>query len=242
VRVRTVPLVLLTIACVSGTPSEVRAQVEISWSSNARSYRGRSEPITVVCPPGGRAQPVWGSDVYTDDSSVCTAAVHAGVITFATGGTIVIEMRPGRNGYPGNRRNGVASSPWEAWEASFTVSPYVEPPPPEPPRPPPPPPLIGWDRTAVGLAPNGRRFTFRCRPPAVPATVRGTDTYAWDSSICTAAVHAGVITLAAGGTVTIEMRPGTERYAGSNRNGITSINGDGTILGFVMVRDAQRRP
>jgi hypothetical protein len=243
VRARIVYVGFLLLASLAGEAVEVHAQVTISWSTNARSYRGRSEPFDVVCPPGGRAQTVWGSDVYTDDSSICTAAVHAGVITFAEGGRVVVEMKPGRGSYNGSRRNGVQTSPWEEYESSFSVSAYIEPPPPEPARPPPPPPRIGWDRTAVGLAPNGRRFTFRCAggSTATPSPVMGTDVYAWDSSICTAAVHAGAITLANGGTVTIEMRPGNDRYTGSVRNGITSIDGESTILGFVVITDDQPR-
>jgi hypothetical protein len=172
---------------------------------------------------------------------MCTAAVHAGVITLSSGGTIVMEMKPGRGAYTGSRRNGITSEPWQVWEASFSVRAWVEPPPPEPPRPPPPPPVIGWDRTAAGRAPNGRRFAFTCRPPARAAPVVGVDIYSWDSSICNAAVHAGVITSARGGTVTIEMRPGPETYAGSSRNGVNSTGGASTILGFVLILDNSTR-
>jgi hypothetical protein len=95
--------------------------------------------------------------------------------------------------------------------------------------------VITWERTAEGLGPNGRRFTFNCRPPSKQAAVSGVDLYSWDSSICNAAVHAGAITLARGGMVTIEMRPGEEKYLGSVRNGITTSSGEKTILGFIVV-------
>jgi hypothetical protein len=226
----------LAITWLVASPVQSRAQIEISWSTVARSYRGRADPVTLHCSEGGRPSTVWGTDIYTDDSSICTAAVHAGVITFDRGGTIVLEMRPGRNRYVGSRRNGVSSEGWQEWDASFSVTEYVEPPPPEPPKPPPPPPAIAWDRTAVGLAPNGRQFTFVCRPPALRSPVVGVDLYSWDSSICNAAVHAGAISLRNGGTVTIEMRPGAERYPGSVRNGIASMSGEATILGFVVIK------
>jgi hypothetical protein len=45
---------------------------------------------------------------------------------------------------------------------------------------------------------------------------------AGNSSVCTAAVQQGLITLAKGGYVTIEIQPGANSYNGSTKNGITS--------------------
>jgi hypothetical protein len=91
-----------------------------TWSTTATAYRGRiGERINVACPPGGDAGSVWGTDTYTDDSSVCTAAVHAGLITLATGGTVTFEMRPGLDSYPASTRNGIESSSWGTWSSSF---------------------------------------------------------------------------------------------------------------------------
>ncbi|MEX2283667.1 MAG: LCCL domain-containing protein [Gemmatimonadota bacterium] len=208
---------------------------QIQWSRQADGYR-LGQTVTVRCPPYGTAGTVWGSDIYTADSSICTAAVHAGVITFEAGGNVVLQMKPGLGSYMGTFRNGVETLQYGSWNSSFSVAAYVPPPPPPPAAPPPPPPVISWRRNAVGLSPNGRRFTFVCKPPAERATVHGVDLYSWESSICTAAVHAGVIKLERGGLVTIEMRPGLEQYAGSVRNAVTSTEGSQTILGFVFVR------
>lgn len=64
---------------------------------------------------------VWGSDVYTDDSSICTAAVHAGAITLEEGGEVVIEMRAGETSYRGTTTNGIRTEPWGAWDGSFVI-------------------------------------------------------------------------------------------------------------------------
>jgi len=64
---------------------------------------------------------VWGTDVYTDDSSVCTSAVHAGLITLASGGSVTIEMRPGQTSYEGSTRNGIISSPYGSWGGSYVL-------------------------------------------------------------------------------------------------------------------------
>lgn len=55
---------------------------------------------------------LYGTDVYTDDSGICAAAVHAGKITFESGGTVTIETVAGQQEYKGSTRNGVTSATW----------------------------------------------------------------------------------------------------------------------------------
>jgi hypothetical protein len=62
---------------------------------------------------------VWGTDIYTDDSSVCTAAVHAGLIDYEDGGEVVIEIRAGESSYLGTTANGVTTLDYGAWRRSF---------------------------------------------------------------------------------------------------------------------------
>jgi|SRR5687768_7051592 len=236
--------------------ADARAQVPINWSTQGHSFRASgAAPVTVSCPPRGTIGQVWGTGTYTDDSSVCSAAVHAGLISLAQGGTFVISVKPGQQSYSGSTRNGVATSSYGEWEGSFSLS-GARPPPPEPtvtllrreeeparaasPRAPESN-VIPWDRTAGRLAPNGKRFTFACPPHGTPAVIKGVDIYSWDSSICTAAVHAGAITLERGGMVTVEMRPGARSYAGAARNGITSVDGAHTTLGFVIIKPSSNR-
>jgi hypothetical protein len=98
--------------------------VNVDWSRGA-PYVGQNIRVTYNCPPGGGANlgTVWGTDLYTYDSSVCIAAVHAGLITFANGGRVTFEMRPGASRYPGTTRNGVASKEWGAYGGSFAFVP-----------------------------------------------------------------------------------------------------------------------
>jgi hypothetical protein len=250
-----------------------------------------------VCPPGGTEDSIWGTEIHTYDSSICTAAVHAGRITFAAGGTIEIEILDGQASYLGSTRNGVTSSSYTAYTCSFSVvapaclathtacgmtcgefmtdsqhcgdcdtvcasgscvasaceaCPGGE--------------MdcggscvdttsdpmncgacgtmcspteycidsmcgIDWFTSASGLGIDcadagvlGMNYDFTCPAAGTAGSVWGTDTYTHDSRICTAAVHAGRITLAAGGDVTIQMTPGAAMYTGSTRNGITSLD------------------
>lgn len=72
------------------------------------------------CPAGGSAGSVWGTDLYTHDSSICTAAVHAGRITLAAGGDVVIRMQAGASSYAASTRNGITSLPYGAWTCSYS--------------------------------------------------------------------------------------------------------------------------
>jgi len=73
------------------------------------------------CPAGPPAGSVWGTDVYTADSSIATAARHAGLVG-ERGGRVRVTMLPGRAAYEGSARNGVESGSWGAYESSFRLS------------------------------------------------------------------------------------------------------------------------
>jgi hypothetical protein len=192
----------------------------ISWGDNVTSQRGlNGQQFTYFCPSGGTvSSSIWGTDLYTDDTSVCTAAVHAGLITAQSGGTVTVEIRAGAASYAGSTRNGVTSKGYGSWQGSFVfvrkngggntggaTS-------------------ITWTTQADGWrGQNGKQIALQC--PAggsISSRLWGTDLYTDDSSICTAAVHAGLISVSAGGSVVIEIRPGASRYAPSTRYGVTS--------------------
>lgn len=110
---------------VTDTPSSSVDAQTIQWTTNPRStFPGEPGTVFVLsCPPDGSRSSVWGTDVYTDDSSICTAAVHAGVITFEAGGTFEMTILAGQSSYPGSERNGVTTSQWGSWDRSFAVAP-----------------------------------------------------------------------------------------------------------------------
>jgi hypothetical protein len=191
------------------------------WAATAAAYTAHSGArYTYVCPPGGPAARVWGTDMYTDDSSVCTAAVQVGLITVAHGGTVTIQMAPGMPSYLGYTRNGVTTRMYGHWRASFHFPgmPMILP---RDPRTP-----IGgmsWSASATSFrGQNGARYLYACPPSGSAASVWGTDTYTDDSSVCTAAVHKGLLGFTHGGYLTIQIVPGMASYVGSTRNGVTT--------------------
>jgi LCCL domain len=200
------------------------ASTPTTWEATAASLTGDvGTTFTMTCSPGGTMHSVWGSDVYTADSSICTAAVHSGLITYERGGTVTIELRPGRPLYGSSERNGVTTSAFGEYRRSFVFKSGTNgsaPPEAEDATP------ILWNTSASILTYEaGKSYKFKC--PAggtITGYVWGTDVYSADSSICAAAVHVGAISLASGGTVTIELRPGQSSYQGTTRNGVKSID------------------
>lgn len=192
---------------------------DITWNANAVRYRAaKNSQFDFICPPNGAFNSLWGTDLYTDDSSICTAAVHARVITTA-GGPVNLQILDGLDSYKSSLSNGVTSNSYGKWRASYrfsAASSII--------------PQITWADNAVQYrGQNGTQYTFDCLAQGSPRQVWGTDIYTDDSPICAAAVHAGVITTA-GGVITIEIVAGQSSYQASERNG-TSSSSYGSWLG-----------
>lgn len=203
----------------------------LQWNTNAQQFRGRNgQMVTVLCPPNGVPGSVWGSDLYSDDSSVCTAALHSGRVTLATGGLVLIQIAPGAPAYAATLRNGVTSRPWGSWSGSFTIvgGPLagLQTKPADVAAPAAAPAAdvrtISWSTQGLAVVRNGSSSVVSCPPGGRARSVWGTDTYSSDSSICTAAVHAGLITFDAGGVVEVAGVGGLGHYEPSRRNGVRS--------------------
>ena len=63
---------------------------------------------------------IWGTEHYPNDSTICNAAIHAGVIP-AEGGNVVVTREEGRPAYRGSRRNGIESADYGEFESGFRV-------------------------------------------------------------------------------------------------------------------------
>lgn len=187
----------------------------------------------LVLPPGGSASGLWGTWVYTHDSSVGSAAVHAGLVSFEDGGEVEVGVVAGEPFYIGSYLNGVDSGHWPEWPISFTFLDDDERIFTEPYR------TISWWTDSEDL-PEGMDVTLVLPPDGEVYHVWGTGEYTSDSSIGTAAVHAGLITFAEGGEVTLRRIDGLDEYEGSTRNGVTT-DSYGTYEGtFIFVEQDGR--
>jgi hypothetical protein len=71
---------------------------------------------------GSTTGSIWGTDVYTADSSLATASVHAGALRAGETGVVRVKVVAGLGGYTGSTRNGVTSGNWDAWPVAYTIS------------------------------------------------------------------------------------------------------------------------
>lgn len=62
---------------------------------------------------------VWGTGIYTSDSNIHAAAVHAGVVAVGQSRTIQIQRLSGQASYQGSPLNGVISKDYGKWGHSF---------------------------------------------------------------------------------------------------------------------------
>lgn len=94
----------------------------IGVSDSATSYDDYlGSTFTFICPPGAaNGGSVWGTDIYTSDSSVCRAAIHAGKSSNASGGQVTILIIPGQLSYASSSRNGVTTSSYGQWGGSYS--------------------------------------------------------------------------------------------------------------------------
>jgi hypothetical protein len=191
------------------------------WAAHACEYRGQTGTAVVYdCPAGGAPGSVWGDLAYTDDSSVCTAAVHAGAITIELGGSVTIRILAEQAAFVGRLSNGIQSRPWDRWGGSFEITGHAR--------------RIGrdcptgvdvdsWSMAACDYrGADDTVVAFACPAGGVAGPLWGDLVYTDDSSVCTAAVHAGALTRREGGTATIAIAPGLSSYRSITRNGVTS--------------------
>ena len=173
---------------------------------------------------GAASSAVWGSGVYTSDSGLAAAAVHAGVLEEGETGVVEVRMLPPMQAYAGEERNGVTSRTWGPFTGSFKFVPGDD---------------AGPDADAdLGLPPvmldpfDMRRFnaqvgvSFRIRLTGTDSgNVWGTpDAYTSDSILATAAVHAGVLEVGETSIVQVRMIQPRDEYTAERRNGVTSLS------------------
>ena len=104
---------------VSVAPSDAQA-VELTCGTAPQEFEGDvGTTFTGTCPSGCGDSSVWGTGDYTDDSGVCTAAIHAGAVGTG-GGSVTFTITPGLEEYTGSTQNGITTSDWGSWGRSFS--------------------------------------------------------------------------------------------------------------------------
>ena len=86
---------------------------------NMMAFRGQAGAVFQFAVTGSNAGTIWGSGVYTDDSPVATAAVHAGVLQVGQSGVVTVAVVGGQPSYPGMMSNGIQSADYGSWDGSY---------------------------------------------------------------------------------------------------------------------------
>ncbi len=214
--------------------------------------------LVLVVTGNSRSGKVWGTDIYTADSSIAAAAVHAGAIGEGQTGQVVIEVLQGAPSYTGSSRNGVASQFWPSYPLSFrfvaafgqVASPFPQSPggmtgmQPFTPAPAPAPAVLYAFEDPALLrqmkAGAGTVFHFMVTG-ARTGSLWGSGPYTLDSSLAAAAVHAGALTAGQQGVVKVTIVPGQSSFQGGMRNGVSSGSWGAYPTGYLVEPVADKR-
>lgn len=190
-----------------------------SWGLT--SYRGQIGKVLHFEVTGSNTGSIYGSDIYTDDSDLATAAVHAGLLKVGQKGVVKVTILEGQASHASTTRNGITSSAWASYGGSYKVEA-----------------IPGGARSATVSSKTladpgslwgyekrvGETIEFQVTGSTSSGSIWGTGTYTGDSRLAVAAVHAGVLRDGETGIVKVTILPGDSRYLGSTRNGISSYD------------------
>ncbi|HNW47693.1 MAG TPA: LCCL domain-containing protein [Thermotogota bacterium] len=85
-------------------------------------YRERTDAVLRFSVTGSDWGSVWGSGVYTDDSTLAMVCVHAGLLRIGETGLIEVTLLPGLEEYEGSTQNGITSQSYGSWQWSYSVT------------------------------------------------------------------------------------------------------------------------
>ena len=117
-----IKLIISSLAIAIGATSlqpvnaQSRRTPEIGWSSRLTSLgidraKNVGKTYDFYCQAASEDTvhaPIWGTNVYTPNSGICSTAVHSGMIS-ESGGTVTIEILEGQEFYTASKKNNVES-------------------------------------------------------------------------------------------------------------------------------------
>lgn len=243
-RAALVPVFALSLPALAaiGKPAPVAPENMKQYEGNI----GKSYTFTVTGVTNGS---LWGTDTYTTDSNLSTAAVHAGAVAAGDTAEVEVVVAAGQPSYKGSTRNGVSSGDWEAYGGSYkfvkksagagetAASPKTDttqkaggsaaPAAAGKPAP-------AGPENLADLADEGSQFgkpwdkvgkSYKFTVTgALLGTVFGSGPYTVDSNLATAAVHAGLVKPLAEAEVEVEFTEVSKDYKGSSANGVTTVD------------------
>ena len=94
---------------------------EITTPTSMSSYRGNNNSLYSFTLTGSinGCRSLWGDSIYTDDSALNSAAVHAGILKNGEENTVYVEILPGKSSYSGITNNNVTSISYGSYPGSY---------------------------------------------------------------------------------------------------------------------------
>ncbi|MCI0358279.1 MAG: hypothetical protein L0211_07335 [Planctomycetaceae bacterium] len=96
---------------------EVNAQPDPGNLTSFEAQQGKVLAFTVTGMAAGGS--VWGTDVYTTDSRLAMAAVHAGLVKVGETGIVRVKVIPAPPSFAGSSRHGITTSPYGPYRAAY---------------------------------------------------------------------------------------------------------------------------
>lgn len=174
---------LLLLAGLSALPAGARSVSplpgDLGSIQNFRTLQGKALYFLVT---GATAGSLWGSNPYTDDSTLEAAAVHAGLLRAGQTGVVKVTPGAGLSAYRGSTANGLTSSDYGSYLGSYTLAADDGGDNP----------VLAAPSSLVGYrsAPAGSVYLFDVTG-STNGAVWGTNAFTDDSVLSSAAVHAG---------------------------------------------------
>ncbi|MEQ1637180.1 MAG: LCCL domain-containing protein [Methylococcales bacterium] len=211
-NVRPAKHTLITLLLVTGLTSVN----DVAWArsvspfpekiANPELFRNNNNTPYYFYVTGSGSGSVYGDGIYTDDSSIAKAAVHAGIIPLGQKGVIKVTPLPGQDNYVASSKNGVSSASYGSWTGSYKIEADD-----------------GGDNSVIPAPKTMSDFTaypgdvylFSITANKEGGAVWGSNVYTYDTAIEAAAVHAGVLTDGAEGTIRVVMGPKQGAFLGS---------------------------
>jgi thiol-disulfide isomerase/thioredoxin len=105
----------------AGVPAQAANRVPVSRGVGGILERLQPGESAIIPLTGSDKGTVWGSGVYTGDSHLETAAVHAGVVEPGERCSVVVTRVEPLARYEGSRKHGVETQSWAAYPTAFTL-------------------------------------------------------------------------------------------------------------------------
>jgi hypothetical protein len=105
----------------AGVPAQAAKRVPVSRGVGGILERLQPGESAIIPLTGSDKGTVWGSGVFTGDSHLETAAVHAGVAEPGERCSVVVTRVDPLARYEGSRKHGVETRSWGAYPTAFTL-------------------------------------------------------------------------------------------------------------------------